>query len=60
MTEFLIYTIIADFSAREFVFIFSTVGPSLLDAMCMLQSSSKNTVNLQGGIDGLKRAGIIL
>lgn len=44
---------------REIVLL-CNAGSRSYDAMCMLQSSSKNTVNLQGGIGGLKRAGIIL
>ncbi|MCK9295139.1 MAG: FAD-dependent oxidoreductase [Desulfobulbaceae bacterium] len=44
---------------REIVLV-CNAGSRSYDAMCMLQSSSKNTVNLQGGIGGLKRVGIIL
>jgi len=44
---------------REIVLV-CNAGSRSYDAMCMLQNSNKNTVNLQGGIGGLKRAGIIL
>lgn len=44
---------------REIVLV-CNAGSRSYDAMCMLQNSNKNTLNLQGGIGGLKRAGIIL
>ncbi|MCG2747549.1 MAG: rhodanese-like domain-containing protein [Desulfobulbaceae bacterium] len=46
-------------AGREIVLV-CNAGSRAYDAMCMLQSSKKNTVNLQGGIGGLTRAGIIL
>ncbi|MBU0968081.1 MAG: FAD-dependent oxidoreductase [Proteobacteria bacterium] len=46
-------------AGREIVLV-CNAGSRAYDAMCILQSSNKNTVNLQGGIGGLKKAGIIL
>jgi len=44
---------------REIVLV-CNAGSRSYDAMCILQNSNRNTFNLQGGIGGLKRAGIIL
>jgi NADPH-dependent 2,4-dienoyl-CoA reductase/sulfur reductase-like enzyme/rhodanese-related sulfurtransferase len=44
---------------REIVLV-CNAGSRSYDAMCLLQNSGRNTLNLQGGIGGLKRAGIIL
>jgi NADPH-dependent 2,4-dienoyl-CoA reductase/sulfur reductase-like enzyme/rhodanese-related sulfurtransferase len=44
---------------REIILV-CNAGSRSYDAMCMLQTRGRNTRNLQGGIGGLKRAGIIL
>lgn len=44
---------------REIVLV-CNAGSRSYDAMCILQNSGRSTLNLQGGIGGLKRAGIIL